>query len=836
VSPLAALLVALLRLLAQVGVTVNAPTAVGPRDPVLVQVEVTAPAGRDIRLVPPSFVPFRVVTTNVVSAIDSGLVRRGAVRSAWQTVEHRFVLSPPSGASGRYTFPPFEAYVTGRGVRDALARSAAWSVTVHGPPASTAEVPEIVDRARVDASKGINFHALAVPETVYVGQQATYQVGVFLDEMVRTRLRRNPEFLPPELRGLLAYELPAGRTSLRDRPIAGKKWDVHVFQRAVFPLEAGRTDVPPAQLSYSLPLSLGFFSREESYTARSEPAYIVAIAPPTAGRPADWVGAVGVLRVSSRLDTTTARVGDPLVLTLRVEGTANVKLLPRPHLSLAWATAVAGEERVTVDSTALLVRGAKEFDWIVTPRSAGTQEVPPIRYPYFDPYRREYDVATGAPLPVQVEPGTLAATLADSGAAQHALDIRRADAGPVAPPVSSYAAFWLVVLLAPVPAAVLVVARRPRRVRPQPPPAVRLRDVARGVAPADVRRVRHLFGAALADRLALREAGADVVSARSGVLTRRLRRSGVTLETASSVEAFARRLDAAAYSEAHHDGTTAADGRALAAEAQTLHAAVDREARPRLALRAAGSTRRASTVRTASLLSLAAVVVAGAARAAVRSTARAEFEEGVAAYSTRRYADAERLFHSAALAEVRSPDAWANAGTAAWTLGDTVRAAVAWQRAVRLDPRAADLRVRLDLLPAPQDGWIAGVPPLPLDWAALTGLALWLIACAAGAARLAGRGRSWPLASVGTGALLGASASALLCVQLARVRDARDLAVVRAAGPLRSEPALGAELSQPVEATDVARVLSRRNVWARVALDGGRQGWIEADRLVWLAP
>ena len=60
---------------------------------------------------------------------------------------------------------------------------------------------------------------------------------------------------------------------------------------------------------------------------------------------------------------------------LRVEGTANVKLLPRPPLSLAWGTAVSGDERVSVDSTSLLVRGAKEFDWIVTPRETGDQVV-----------------------------------------------------------------------------------------------------------------------------------------------------------------------------------------------------------------------------------------------------------------------------------------------------------------------------------------------------------------------------------------------------------------------------------------------------------------------------
>ena len=42
--------------------------------------------------------------------------------------------------------------------------------------------PEVITRSRVDPRRGVDFHALVVPETVYVGQQATYQLGVFLDQ------------------------------------------------------------------------------------------------------------------------------------------------------------------------------------------------------------------------------------------------------------------------------------------------------------------------------------------------------------------------------------------------------------------------------------------------------------------------------------------------------------------------------------------------------------------------------------------------------------------------------------------------------------------------------
>src|SRR5436305_1524621 len=75
-------------------------------------------------------------------------------------------------------------------------------------PAS-GRVPTVVARARVDTSLEVNFRALALPETVYVGQQANYEVAVFLNETVRDRLRRNPTFFPPDMQSMLAYDIPA---------------------------------------------------------------------------------------------------------------------------------------------------------------------------------------------------------------------------------------------------------------------------------------------------------------------------------------------------------------------------------------------------------------------------------------------------------------------------------------------------------------------------------------------------------------------------------------------------------------------------------------------------
>jgi len=286
-------------------------------------------------------------------------------------------------------------------------------------------------------------------------------------------------------------------------------------------------------------------------------------------------------------------------------------------------------------------------------------------------------------------------------------------------------------------------------------------------------------------------------------------------------------------------------------EAQAVLREVDREAQSRVALgvdrgRGAtpGSSRGGTGAATRAWLVAAALNGTWTAVAACAPeqappagdhVAATAFARGVRAYAQDRVSDARVAFLDAAARAPRAPDAWANAGTAAWAAGDTLAAAIAWQRAVRLEPAASDVRDRLALLPAAQDGWIAGVPPIDPDWLARLALALALVAGAL-ALRAAVRvpllivgGRLWmwvwgaALAAAGAGGALAAHA------------DPADRAVVTTAGPLRTEPMLGAEPGSPADRTDVARVVARQATWTRVALDGGRDGWIESARLAPLA-
>lgn len=642
-----------------------------------------------------------------------------------------------------------------------------------------------VARAQQTNADGVSLRASLAADTVYVGQQITYTLSVRIPTAVRQRLRRNPEFVPPEPRAMLAYDLPLARVG---EP--GDDYETHTFRRALFALTPGRYALGQARLSYALPQSNSFFSREDDRTLRAEGVTFVAIEPPPRGRPTDWAGAVGHWQASLRAEPAATRVGDPFVLVLRLDGTGNATLLPRPALTIPWADVVAQDERVLLDSTPALFGGTKEFRWLVTPREAGQQTVAAIGYPTFDPQRAAYARVMTTPVTVTVRAGTMAVLPSRQGgaAAENAAftiepDLRGATSLRL--PFATLLT-WLA-LFAPLPWAWWRFAGRLQR---------------RAVGPSAVDpSPRALLDRSLRERTGLQLASFTT----PGALAEALRLEGVTPETATAVETLRDDCDRATFAAQAPPSVTAE----LRSRAAAMLAKVDAEAR-----------------RRATLLLLVAAAMAGCAAQPSPRDAVDAFRSGLQAYARGEYLLARDAFALASARAPRDPAAWANLGTAAWQARDTAMAVVGWQRALRLDPTATELRSRLARVSAPQQKAAARVwplPPLPLLACGLLGWFggwAWL-------ARLArARRRSrWPLVLVLPSALCIATAALI-----DRSLGGADAVVIADRSPLRGLPALGADPGAVPMTGEIARVVERRGVWLRLELDGGRTGWFPAER------
>jgi hypothetical protein len=670
--------------------------------------------------------------------------------------------------------------------------------------------PRVVDDATIDPRQGLTFAASVWPRTVYVGQQATYEIGIFLGDELRARLRSNPQFVPPDVPSTLTIDLAAPPGPLH-RSAHGQTYDVHVFARALFPLTPGTHQVAPARLTYALPLGTSFFSREESHSVRSQALTFTAREPPVAGRPADFGGAVGQLALRSWSDTRRTRVGDPIVLTVAVDGVGNVSLFPRPSVAVVWGQAVDGGERVRLDSSAYLVTGSKEFDYVITPERSGGLALPEVRYPFFNPYSERYEIAVAPSLSVQVAPAALVGRTLGSDGGTPPLALRRVFRGEVPPAVTERAWFWLVAALAPVPAVALG-TRRGRRMRRESTRRLTnpLERVAQGSDASALRR-------ALGDALMARAAIPSGVLGDPPRLERQLRRAGVSAEGARGVGRVARELNEAAFAPG---GVLAPD---LAVRATDAFAQVDREAKPR-----GGAKRRGAWL--APLL-LVGPAVAAAAFQRGSSPAGEQFAAGVNAYDAGDVGEAIGHFRGAAALTPRAADAWANLGTAGWRAGDTAAAVIGWQRALRLEPTAIDMRGRLGATPGFRDGLLGEIPPVPVTALGWLGMISWL---AGWALLVRPARRRLAVATVVFGAL------ALVAATGARQRHAgEDRVVVVLPERLRTVPALGVDVGpasgSSTGAGETAARLSEEGAWTRLRFADGREGWLETRRLESLA-
>ncbi|MEO8622461.1 MAG: hypothetical protein ABI625_15420 [bacterium] len=766
-----------LLVIAQLVVVAHAPDTASTCAPMDITVAARAPGSSAPQILPPAPTSFlQLLKSNVTSRVErDGQGRPNALTEATFTVA--------SDVGGRIILPPFVAVAGAERVS-----AVAGPVDVH---ANGSQAPAVVVRAWLDrAGRG------TPTDTLFVGQQVDYVVDVQLNESARQRLRRNPTFFPPEMPGVLAYDLapPAALTR------AGRRcFETLSYRRALFPLFAGRTTISPAALTYSLPLSTSFFSREESFELRTDSVRFLALDVPVEGRPSDFAGAVGAVDASSRVSTQRARMGDPVVLTLRLEGSGNVKLWPRPPLRLGWASVAQGAERVQVDTSQARVRGTKEFDWLLTPRQAGQQQVPAIEYPFFDPDRRTYSDARTTALTLDIANATLAAV--DSAPVTR-LGIRHSIRDELPPPIPSRPWYWLLLAIAPTPAAYRRVRAKARRRSERRSAARRLKQAATRSERLSARELRRMYLEAVGDRVPR-----TIGSTQPASFARALRLGGVTEQTADAAGALLDRLDSAAFSPAG-----AMDGDVVS-EANALVQAIGAEAVRPVSVPTVGRP-------LAVLLLL--LGLSGALNAfpeGVSST----FQHGVEAYDHAAFTTAQRLFGRVATRAPRAVDAWANLGTAAFSRGDSAAAVRGWQRALRLDPLDDEARDRLESVAPPllrSPGYVA---PLPVNLLALVALAGWIGAWLLLAIPSVRR-PSYARALAG-GALSIAIVLLLATLEIGDRLEPFGLAVLRASRPLLDAPGSSVALASG-NIGETGTLGAREGAWVRIALDGGRSGWV----------
>ena len=124
---------------------------------------------------------------------------------------------------------------------------------------------------------------------------------------------------------------------------------------------------------------------------------------PTEGRPPGFAGHVGEYRIGASAEPTEVNIGDPITLTLTIEGPDYLEHIIMP--SLQSQGLLARDFKIPEERADGTIQGKKKvFTQTIRARNEEIEEIPQIELAYFDTKEGRYRIARSKPIPIKVNP------------------------------------------------------------------------------------------------------------------------------------------------------------------------------------------------------------------------------------------------------------------------------------------------------------------------------------------------------------------------------------------------------------------------------------------------
>jgi hypothetical protein len=252
-------------------------------------------------------------------------------------------------------------------------------------------------------------------DTVYVNQQITWTLSYYSDG--RVSLLRSPNYTPPVAEGFWVEDLPPQNkyyTTLKNRQFL-----VNEIKRGYFPTSPGAFEIGPAKVDVVVDDLTNnrfddFFSRSflrrgmgRSQTLSTKTLSITVLPLPLAAQPKGFGGVVAEdLKLSMSADKQVVMVGEPVNLTVELNGRGNMKTVAPPRIEGMESFKVyESGSHSDVFKKGYVVTGRKKYSYVVIPKFKGQHTIPAVNMSYFDPVEKKYLVAQSHPVHLDVQPG-----------------------------------------------------------------------------------------------------------------------------------------------------------------------------------------------------------------------------------------------------------------------------------------------------------------------------------------------------------------------------------------------------------------------------------------------
>jgi hypothetical protein len=141
----------------------------------------------------------------------------------------------------------------------------------------------------------------------------------------------------------------------------------------------------------------------EKFVVPSNTQSLVVKDLPTEGRPPGFAGHVGEYRITAAAEPTEVNIGDPITLTITLEGPEYLERVELPPLE--DQTELVRDFKIPDErADGRIDGGRKIFTQTIRARSEDVTEIPTIRLSYFDTKGERYRTAATDPIPIKVNP------------------------------------------------------------------------------------------------------------------------------------------------------------------------------------------------------------------------------------------------------------------------------------------------------------------------------------------------------------------------------------------------------------------------------------------------
>ncbi|MDR3317377.1 MAG: BatD family protein [Puniceicoccales bacterium] len=252
-------------------------------------------------------------------------------------------------------------------------------------PAKVKIINDPYAAASQQRDQGIALDISILKERVYVGQNIPVTLSITLDESI--------QLVQPIKAQIVNDAFFQAPLSKQPKLRTGRGYEIYSWDTFITPLKAGKHEI---SFTVTCPIqvvrSMGFFSFAEQELINVPSRPIPLEVHSLAEAPADFRGGIGQFTLkNSRLSSDRALLGEPITLSVDIEGQGNFSRLQPPEIASNELWKVFSPKSTFVGQDDYDFKGVKTVEYVIVPQKTGEIPVPDITLTYFDPETERFE-------------------------------------------------------------------------------------------------------------------------------------------------------------------------------------------------------------------------------------------------------------------------------------------------------------------------------------------------------------------------------------------------------------------------------------------------------------